>query len=151
MDGLQLIGIEKSFGKTRAVSGVSFDVRMKETVAILGPSGCGKSTVLSIIAGLEHADQGEIYWNGASMKDVPTHQRGFGLMFQDYALFPHMDVFDNIAFGLRMSGMPEVEIAQRVEQVTHSIGHEKFAAVRQADLAQQRIQRDKQGVGRRRV
>ena len=117
MDGLQLIGIEKSFGKTRAVSGVSFDVRMKETVAILGPSGCGKSTVLSIIAGLEHADQGEIYWNGASMKDVPTHQRGFGLMFQDYALFPHMDVFDNIAFGLRMSGMSEVEIARRVEQV----------------------------------
>ena len=117
MDGLQIIEIEKSFGETRAVSGVSFDVRLEETVAILGPSGCGKSTVLLMIAGLEHADRGEIYWNGASLKSVPTHQRGFGLMFQDYALFPHMNIFDNVAFGLRMSGKSEPEIARRVEEV----------------------------------
>jgi len=116
MDGLQIVGIEKSFGETRAVYGVSFDVKLAEIVAVLGPSGCGKSTILSIISGLEKADRGELYWNGSSMEGVPTHKRGFGLMFQDFALFPHMNVYDNVAFGLRMSGLAESEIRPRVEQ-----------------------------------
>jgi ABC-type Fe3+/spermidine/putrescine transport system ATPase subunit len=116
VNGLQVIGIEKSFGKTRAVAGVSFDVGQEETVAVLGPSGCGKSTVLSIIAGLEQADRGEIYFNGARIDTVPTHKRSFGLMFQDFALFPHMNVFDNVAFGLRMSHIPELEVNAAVKQ-----------------------------------
>ncbi len=105
MDGLQIVGIEKSFGENRAVSGVSFDVKPGETVAVLGPSGCGKSTLLSIISGLEKADRGDLFWNGISIEDIPTHKRGFGLMFQDFALFPHMDVYENVAFGLRMSSL----------------------------------------------
>ncbi len=78
-------------------------------MAVLGPSGCGKSTLLGIIAGLEKPDRGEVCWAGASLTGLPTHQRGFGLMFQDFALFPHQDVFENIAFGLRMAGYPRAE------------------------------------------
>jgi thiamine transport system ATP-binding protein len=82
MTGLQLTDLHKSFDKTRAVDGVSFEVAQGEIVALLGPSGCGKSTVLALIAGLETPDRGEISWDGASLKDVPPHRRGFGLMFR---------------------------------------------------------------------
>ena len=103
MNGLALENIHKSYGATTALAGVSFEVGQGEIVAVLGPSGCGKSTLLAIIAGLEAADRGEVRWNGENLAGTPPHRRGFGLMFQDYALFPHMNVADNVAFGLRTS------------------------------------------------
>ncbi len=100
---LSIINIQKSFGETRALNGVSFEVARGEIVALLGPSGCGKSTLLSLIAGLDEPDAGEMLWEGQSLAGTPTHKRGFGLMFQDYMLFPHMNVGQNVAFGLRFT------------------------------------------------
>jgi ABC-type Fe3+/spermidine/putrescine transport system ATPase subunit len=120
--GLTISQIHKRFGSQVALAGVSFQVARGEIVAVLGPSGCGKSTLLGIIAGLEKPDQGEVCWAGASLTNLPTHQRGFGLMFQDFALFPHQDVFENIAFGLRMAGYPKDQILRRVEEVLELVG-----------------------------
>ena len=114
--------IFKSFGTTQALNGISFELAKGEIVALLGPSGCGKSTLLSIIAGLEKAESGEITWKGISIQGLPAHQRGFGLMFQDYALFPHKNVADNISFGLEMSKWARGEIKQRVSGVLDLIG-----------------------------
>ncbi len=126
-NGLQIIDIHKSFGNTRALSGVSFEVRQGEIVAVLGPSGCGKSTLLGIIAGLEPPDQGDIHWENASLVQVPPHQRGFGLMFQDFALFPHRNVFDNVAFALQMAHEPRQKIKDRVQEVLDLVGLPGFA------------------------
>ncbi len=98
------------------MSGVSFQVQQGEIVALLGPSGCGKSTLLALIAGLEHPDQGEICWDGASLQGTPPNRRGFGLMFQDFALFPHLNVFDNVAFGLHMASLPAEQVRQRTRR-----------------------------------
>ncbi len=122
MSGLSVIGLRKSFEGMPALDGVSFDVGLGETVAVLGPSGCGKSTLLAIIAGLIPPDSGEVRWNGRALADVPTHRRGFGLMFQDFALFPHLDVYGNAAFGLEMAGLPQSEIRGRVRQVLERVG-----------------------------
>lgn len=126
-NGLSLTNIYKSFGKVNALSGVSFDVAQGEIVALLGPSGCGKSTLLTLIAGLDKPDRGEIVWNGESIADIPPHQRGFGLMFQDYALFPHMDVFDNVAFGLRMLRLAKSDIKRRVDEALALVGLKDFS------------------------
>ena len=115
--GLGVNQIHKMFGEVNAVAGVSFRVVPGEVMALLGPSGCGKSTVLAVIAGLEHPDTGEISWDGKSLRDVPPHERGFGLMFQDYALFPHMNVFENIAYGLRMKRWPDDRLRKRVDEM----------------------------------
>ena len=120
--GLTLRDIHKSFGSKQALSGVSFQVLEGETVALLGPSGCGKSTLLGIIAGLERPDQGEVLWAGESLAATPAHQRGFGLMFQDFALFPHRDVFGNVAFGLQMAKWSSAQIELRVRQVLELVG-----------------------------
>jgi ABC-type Fe3+/spermidine/putrescine transport system ATPase subunit len=119
---LQLIDIHKVYGQLRALDGVSFEVTEGEIVAVLGPSGSGKSTLLAVIAGLEPADEGEILWKGKSLAGVPTHRRGFGLMFQDYALFPHLNVAENIAFGLRMAGMSSDRRKARVEETLTLVG-----------------------------
>ena len=128
MTGLQVHQIYKSFEGSPALKGVSFDVLRGEIVALLGPSGCGKSTLLNIIAGLEKPDQGDISWDSSSLADLPPHRRGFGLMFQDFALFPHRNVFDNIAFGLQMAGLPKQEIQMRVLEVLELVGLPDFAA-----------------------
>jgi ABC-type Fe3+/spermidine/putrescine transport system ATPase subunit len=122
MKGLSLQNLEKSFNHKRAVEGVSFDVLPGEIVAVLGPSGCGKSTLLNLIAGLEAADSGDVLWDGESLKNVPPHQRGFGLMFQDFALFPHRNVFENVAFGLRMAHLPKDQVEKRVAEVLELVG-----------------------------
>jgi ABC-type Fe3+/spermidine/putrescine transport system ATPase subunit len=125
--GLHLNGLYKSFGDTQAVNGLTFEVETGEMVALLGPSGCGKSTVLLLIAGLEKPDHGVVYWDGQAMTNVPPHKRGFGLMFQDYALFPHLNVFANIAFGLRMSRLPATLIQSRVAEILELVGLPGFA------------------------
>ncbi|MEK6575792.1 MAG: ABC transporter ATP-binding protein [Chloroflexota bacterium] len=98
---LEVHNLTRSFGAIRAVSDVSFTAQTGEVLAVIGPSGCGKSTLLSIIAGLIQPDAGDVRWNGESFAGTPPHLRSFGLMFQDYALFPHLNVGDNVAFGLR--------------------------------------------------
>ena len=113
---LTIHDISKSFGNTKALDGISFDLNEGEIIALLGPSGCGKSTLLSIIAGLELPDSGEVVWNGISLGNTPPHQRDFGLMFQDFALFPHMNVYANIAFGLKMAHMKPENIDYRVNR-----------------------------------
>ena len=129
---LRVENIHKSFGKVRALDGVSFQVEKGEIVAVLGPSGCGKSTLLMVIAGLETPDQGEVFWNGEPLAGLPTHRRGFGLMFQDYMLFPHMNVFENIAFGLRMGGGDPQELQRRVQAMLDLVGLPDFGP-RQVD------------------
>jgi spermidine/putrescine transport system ATP-binding protein len=99
---LTLTSITKSYESKPLLKGISFSVAPGEVVCLLGASGSGKSTILRIIAGLEEAESGEVAWDGVSLKGAPTHQRRFGLMFQDYALFPHLSVFENVAFGLKM-------------------------------------------------
>lgn len=126
MEGLRLQGVYKSFGGTQAVADVSFSVTPGEILALLGPSGCGKSTVLGIIAGLLVPDRGDVFWDGRSMAGVPPHQRGFGLMFQDYALFPHLNVFDNVAFGLRMANLPPAEVKRRVREALELVRMQGF-------------------------
>jgi ABC-type Fe3+/spermidine/putrescine transport system ATPase subunit len=122
MSILSIREIHKSFGDTEALKGVSFDVSEGEIVTLLGPSGCGKSTLLAIIAGLIFPDSGEIYWDGKPMSGIPPHKRGFGLMFQDFALFPHMNVYKNIAFGLRFDRNNQENIEERVLEALDLVG-----------------------------
>lgn len=122
MTPLSIRNIHKSFGDIQALGGITFDVKEGEIVAILGPSGCGKSTLLEIIAGLEEPDQGAIYWQEVDLESTPPHQRGFGLMFQDYALFPHKNVQENVAFGLQMTNWIAQEIHGRVSEVLNLVG-----------------------------
>lgn len=119
---LQLSKIVKSFGDKQVLDRVTFDIRQGEIVALLGPSGCGKSTLLSIIAGIENPDQGEIFWMGTPINDMPTHRRGFGLMFQENVLFPHMNVFENVAFGLEMNGIEKDAIRIKVSEILALVG-----------------------------
>jgi ABC-type Fe3+/spermidine/putrescine transport system ATPase subunit len=121
-DALQILDIHKKFGLTPALDGVSFTVAEGEIVGVLGPSGCGKSTLLMVVAGLEQPDVGEVRWKNRSLSGVPPHRRGFGLMFQDFALFPHMNVFDNTAFGLRMSRLKPPAVEARVSEVLELVG-----------------------------
>jgi ABC-type Fe3+/spermidine/putrescine transport system ATPase subunit len=126
MSALTLRDLQKSFGQTQAVNGVSFQVGLGEIVAVLGPSGCGKSTLLMMIAGLEEPDEGEVLWEGKSLAKVLPHLRGFGLMFQDYVLFPHMNVYDNVAFGLHMAGLGEGQVRTRVREMLDLVGLPEF-------------------------
>lgn len=103
---------------------VSLTVKDSEIVAVLGPSGSGKSTLLRAIAGLVDVATGDIDWDGRSIENLPTHRRGFGLMFQGYALFPHMTVADNVGFGLKMSG--HEDIPGEVEEALSWVGLEGF-------------------------
>ena len=127
MTGLEVTDLRKTFGSTVAVRQVSFSVEEGEIVAILGPSGCGKSTVLHVIAGLETPDRGQIKWNGQSMEGIPPHERQFGLMFQEFALFPHMSVAGNITFGLRMQDMESQGMAQRLDETLELVGLPGYA------------------------
>ncbi len=126
--GLRAVDLHKAFADTRAVDGVSFDVQPGGILALLGPSGCGKSTTLHLIAGLETLDSGSLLWNGQDLSGVAPHTRGFGLMFQDFALFPHMNVTQNIAFGMRMLGQPDDNIRQKVEAMLDLVGLTGFGA-----------------------
>ncbi|MCE2490106.1 MAG: ABC transporter ATP-binding protein [Anaerolineae bacterium] len=117
---LHLRKICKSFGDTQVLSNVSLELQNGEIVCLLGPSGCGKTTLLRIIAGLETPDAGDLRFQGRDLGDVPVHERNFGLMFQDHALFPHMTVAQNVAFGLRMRGQERVE--ERTSETLSLVG-----------------------------
>jgi ABC-type Fe3+/spermidine/putrescine transport system ATPase subunit len=121
-NGLLISNVNKTYGLTRALDGVTLEVKEGEIIAVLGPSGSGKSTLLAVIAGLEQPDSGEIFWKGEAMKSVPPHKRGFGLMFQDFALFPHMNVYNNVSYGLRMSRRKDSQIQQQVLEILELVG-----------------------------
>jgi ABC-type Fe3+/spermidine/putrescine transport system ATPase subunit len=122
LDGLQVYNITKTFDNTIALKDISFNLEQGQILSVLGPSGCGKSTLLHIIAGLELPDSGTVFWRGEDLANVPPHERRFGLMFQEFALFPHMDVAENVAFGLRMQHKEVDQIANRTSQVLELVG-----------------------------
>jgi ABC-type Fe3+/spermidine/putrescine transport system ATPase subunit len=139
---LSVKNIEKDYEGKPLLCGVSFEVDQDETVCLLGSSGSGKSTLLRIIAGLETAKGGQVLWNRKSLTDTPPHKREFGLMFQDYALFPHRNVAENIAFGLRMQHLPKDEIKERVQQALKTINMRDFSDRKVTELSggeQQRV------------
>ena len=139
---LELIDIHKTYEKQPLLSGISFAVEAGETVCLLGASGSGKSTLLRIIAGLEQPESGAVFWDGKDVAPVPTHQRNFGLVFQDYALFPHLTVTENVAFGLKMQNLPQDEIRLRVSAALEQVNMSGFANRRVTELSggeQQRV------------
>jgi putrescine transport system ATP-binding protein len=114
---LRIEGVVKKFGSFRAVDGVSLDIRAGEFFALLGPSGCGKTTLLRMLAGFETPDEGRILLSGRDIAQVLPHERPVNMMFQNYALFPHLTVRDNIAFGLKRARMSRADIAARVAEM----------------------------------
>jgi ABC-type Fe3+/spermidine/putrescine transport system ATPase subunit len=139
---LTLHDIEKSFDGERVLHAISLEIHAGEVLALLGPSGSGKTTLLRIIAGLTAADSGQVLVEGADLTAIPVHERGFGMVFQDYALFPHKDVAANIAFGLRMLGWRKERVTARVEELLDLVGLSGFAARRVYELSggeQQRV------------
>lgn len=124
MTMLVVRGVSKTFpgGEAAALRDVSFSVARGEILCLLGPSGCGKTTLLRIVAGLEQADSGQVSLDGVNLSGVPIHQRELGFMFQEYALFPHKDVYGNVAFGLRMARLPGAQIEQRVHDALALVG-----------------------------
>ena len=139
---LEVTSISKSFAGVPVLQDVSFSVDKGEIVCLLGPSGCGKTTLLRVIAGLEISDSGHIAFGGKHLDDVSVHRRGFGLMFQDYALFPHKDVASNIAFGMRMQAQSQSRIEARVAEMLTWVGLEDYAERSVYDLSggeQQRV------------
>ena len=139
---LEIRQIYKTYEEKPLLEGVSFQILPGETVCLLGSSGSGKTTLLKIIAGLESAESGDIFWDGVSLAPVPVHQRHFSLMFQDYALFPHMNVGENIAFGLKQAKMDPATIQKRVSTLLEQMNLSGFAGRRVTDLSggeQQRV------------
>src|ERR1700731_1530982 len=114
---LRIDAVVKKFGGFRAVDRLSLDIRAGEFFALLGPSGCGKTTLLRMLAGFETPDEGRILLDGQDIAQVLPHQRPVNMMFQNYALFPHLSVRENIAFGLRRAGMPRAKINTRVAEM----------------------------------
>ena len=123
---LQVSHLSKTFDGKLVLDDVSFGLDAGEIVCLLGPSGCGKTTLLRIIAGLEVANGGTITFDGRDVQTVPVHQRNFGLMFQDFALFPHKDVWDNVIFGLRMQNLPTDQIQQLGREALELVGLSSF-------------------------
>lgn len=139
---LQLADITKTYEGQLLLSGISFSVDAGETICLLGPSGSGKSTLLRIVAGLELPESGQVLWNGTDLAEIPPHLRDFGLVFQDYALFPHLDVFANVAFGLKMRELHHAEIDLRVASSLEQVNMNGFEKRHVTDLSggeQQRI------------
>jgi ABC-type sugar transport system ATPase subunit len=126
MADVSLRGIRKSYGSMEVVHGVDLDIKSGEFVVFVGPSGCGKSTLLRMIAGLEPISGGEISIGGKVVNDVPSPQRGIAMVFQSYALYPHMTVYDNMAFGLKLAKTPKAEVDQRVREAARILQIEDY-------------------------
>ena len=117
MAGIRVEKVSKRFGKVEALKGVDLEVRDQEFLVLLGPSGCGKTTLLRIVAGLEAPTSGEVYIGERRVTHLPPRLRGIAMVFQNYAIFPHLTVYENVAFGLRMKRRPEEEIRRKVGEV----------------------------------
>ncbi|WP_425544379.1 ABC transporter ATP-binding protein [Deinococcus depolymerans] len=138
---LSLAGLRKSFGGVAAVRDVSLDVAAGETVALLGPSGCGKSTVLRVVAGLERPDAGSVVVAGRDVTGLPPEARGVGLVFQDYALFPHLSVLGNVAYGPRVRGAGRAVAEARAREALALVDLPGLEARRVAGLSGGQAQR----------
>lgn len=141
MSALRVTGLSKRFGETRAVEDVSLHVDAGETVALLGPSGCGKSTVLRCVAGLERPDAGRVEVGGRDVTALPPEARHVGLVFQDYALFPHLTVLGNVAYGLRMRGKTRAHAEVQARATLALVGLEALEGRRPAQLSGGQAQR----------
>ncbi|MCP4820824.1 MAG: ATP-binding cassette domain-containing protein, partial [Shimia sp.] len=124
---IQFKNVTKRFGDFTAIDDLTVDIFEKEFFALLGPSGCGKTTMMRMLAGFETPSEGTILLAGQDMAPVPPNQRAVNMMFQSYALFPHLSVWDNIAFGLRRDNMPKDEMGARVDEMLRLTRLEKFA------------------------
>ncbi|CAM3506754.1 ABC transporter ATP-binding protein [Isoptericola cucumis] len=141
-DSLELRGVGRSFGGHQALAGLDLTVRKGEFIALLGPSGCGKSTALNCLAGLLPLTHGEILLDGRRVDTVPSEKRGFGMVFQSYALFPHLSVAKNVAFGLHMRGLPKAEVSRRTAEAIELVKLTEHAAKLPGQLSggqQQRV------------
>ncbi len=139
---LRIEDVHKHYEGKPLLQGISFTVAPGETLCLLGPSGSGKSTLLRIIAGLEPPDRGRVLWEEQDLAPMPAHRRLFGLVFQEYALFPHRNVQRNVAFGLEMQNLPQEEIDRRVAQALEQVGLQGFSRRRVDSLSggeQQRV------------
>ena len=123
---INLKNLTKAFDGEIVLDGISLEIRDKEFVTLLGPSGCGKTTTLRMIGGFETPDSGEVYFDGKNVADVPPHKRSVNTVFQRYALFPHLNVYDNIAFGLRVKKIKESEIAEKVAEMLALVNLRNF-------------------------
>ncbi len=135
MDQFVLSHIHKSMGAYGALTDITLAVKQGERICLLGPSGCGKTTLLRVAAGLEQPDAGDVIFQGTSIRDIPPHRRNFGMMFQDFALFPHRNIFDNIAFGLEMKKEKKAAIHRRVAQMLELVNLEDYGHRRVDELS----------------
>ena len=139
---IELRSIKKSYGSNTIINDFNLTINNGEFVTILGPSGCGKTTVLRLLAGLEELDSGSIILDGEDITNVPAEKRHINTVFQSYALFPHMTIFENVAFGLRMQKVPKHEIKPRVLEALRMVQLEEMADRKPTQLSggqQQRI------------
>ena len=123
---IELRGISKEFDGEQILNSINLYIRDNEFVTLLGPSGCGKTTTLRIIGGFETPDEGRVFFDGKDITDLPPYKRQVNTVFQKYALFPHLNVFDNIAFALRLKKVPEKEIAPRVKELLELVALKGF-------------------------
>ncbi len=139
---IRLSGISKSYDGETVLDNMDLEIHDKEFITLLGPSGCGKTTTLRIIGGFEMPDEGEVFFDGKKINDVPPYQRQVNTVFQKYALFPHLNVFDNIAFGLRVQKRPDAEIKTKVKEMLAMVNLKGFERRRVETLSggqQQRV------------
>ena len=135
MAAVQLEGVQKSFGTVQVLRDIDLDIRDGEFMVFVGPSGCGKSTLLRTIAGLEDISGGTLRIGGRIVNDVPPAERGIAMVFQSYALYPHMDLFENMAFGLRLAKMPKAEIDAAVTNAARILHIEHLLQRKPKDLS----------------
>jgi len=135
MSGLKLRDVRKSFGSVQVIKGVDLDIASKEFVVFVGPSGCGKSTLLRMIAGLEAISGGELYIGDQLMNEVDPSKRGIAMVFQTYALYPHMTVRENMGFALRFAGVPKPQIAKQVAEAARILELEPLMERRPKELS----------------
>jgi len=139
---LEIRNLSKNFGSVAALNNISLDIKTNEMFALLGPSGCGKTTLLRIIAGFEYPDSGQVFMNQSDLLSIPTRTRPVNLMFQSYALFPHMDVFSNISYGLTNTSLSKEDISNQTFEIIEKIGlqdHVKKKPIQLSGGQQQRV------------
>jgi len=138
---LQITGVSHRYGQKHALRRVSLDAQKSEVLALLGPSGSGKSTLLAVIAGIVKSSAGKITLNGRSLLELAPESRGLGMVFQDFALWPHMTVLDNVGFPLRVRKTAPIEIKRRAEQALQRVGLKGFEYRRPQQLSRGQQQR----------
>ena len=125
---IELKGVSKSYDGEQVLHNIDLYIRDKEFITLLGPSGCGKTTTLRLIGGFETPDEGEVFFDGVSVTSLPPHKRPVNTVFQKYALFPHLNVYDNIAFGLRLKKMPQDQIDEMVRDALQLVSLRGFGS-----------------------